>query len=63
MGVVRWCPGGDVAGVEAMKAVGLDPVGECGGPTVRCAIRGRPEGGVRVEVPNQKGWDLIVEFM
>ena len=61
--VVQWGPGGDMLGVEAVEAVGLEPVGECGGPAVGCAIRGGLEGGVRVEVPDQKGWDLIVEFM
>jgi hypothetical protein len=63
LGVVRWGPGGDMTGVEAVEAVGLKPVGEGGGPAVRCVIGGRLEGGVRVEVPDQKGWDLIVEFM
>ena len=49
--------------VEAMKAVGLEPISEHGRPTVRRVIRDQPEGGVCVEVPDQKGWDLIVEFM
>jgi hypothetical protein len=56
-------PSGGVAGVEAMEAVGLEPVCEGGGPAVGCAIGDGPEGRVRVEVPDQKGWDLIVEFM
>jgi hypothetical protein len=63
LGVVWQCPGGDVMRVEAVKAIGLEPVSEGGGPAVRCVIGGGPEGGVRVEVPDQKGWDLIVEFM
>ena len=33
-----------MARVEAVKAVGLKPVGESSGPTVGCAIRDRPEG-------------------
>ena len=60
---VWWCPGGDVSRVEAVEAVGLKPVGEGGGPTVGHAIGGGPEGGVRVEVPDQKGGDLVVEFV
>ena len=63
MSGVWWCPGGDVSRVEAVEAVGLEPVCEGGGPTVGRAIGDRPQRGVRVEVPDQKGWDLIVEFM
>ena len=44
LGGVRWGPGGDVAGVEAMEAIGLEPIGEGGGPAVGCAIGNRPEG-------------------
>jgi len=63
LGVVRWGPGGDMARVEAVEAIGLKPVGEGSGLAVGCAIGGGPKGGVHVEVPDQKGWDLIVEFM
>ena len=58
-----WGPGGGVAGVEAVEAVGLQPIGEGGSPAVGCAIGDGPERRVCVEVPDQKGWDLIVEFM
>ena len=61
--VIQWGPGGDMPGVEAVEAVGLEPVGECGGPAVGRAIGDGPERGVHVEVPDQKGWDLVVEFM
>ena len=44
LGVVRWGLGGDVLRVEAVEAIGLKPVGEGGGPAVRCAIGGGPEG-------------------
>jgi len=63
LGVVWWHPGGDVSRVEAVEAVGLEPVGEGRGPTVGHVIGGGPEGRVRVEVPNQKGGDLIIEFV
>ena len=52
-----------MTGVKAVEAIGLKPVGECGGPAVGHATGDRPEGGVHVEVPNQKGWGLIIEFM
>ena len=52
-----------MAGVEAVEAVGLEPIGEGGGPAVGRAIGDGLEGGVCVKVPDQKGWDLIIKFM
>ena len=49
--------------VEAVEAVGLKPVGEGRGPAVGCAIGSGPEGRVHVEVPDQKGGDLIIKFV
>jgi hypothetical protein len=46
-----------------VEAICLEPVDEGEHPAVGCVIGDRPEGGVCVEVPDQKGRDLIIEFM
>ena len=46
-----------------MEAIVLKPVCKSVHPAVWCAIGGGPKGGMGVEVANQKGGYLVVEFL